>query len=108
MFDDKDGTSSAYSKGTGAPWRATTDLSKVGKGSENGLVSERDVDDTVVGEGREGVHDGRLLTTTGGTSGNKDTGILAPEGTSLPLTTSLVPEGLPLGREVAVPGRHTK
>lgn len=105
---DKECRSSTYRKGTSTPWGATTDLSEVGKGSENRLVSERDVDDTVVGEGGEGIHDGRLLTTAGGTGGNKDSGVFAPEGTGLPLATGLVPEGLPLGREVTVSGRDAE
>lgn len=33
---------------------------------------------------------------------------LAPVGTVLPLATSLVPEGLPLGREVTITGRDTE
>lgn len=75
----------SYSKGSGAPWGTTTDFSKVGEGAEDGLVAERDVDDTVVDEGRHGVHDGRLLSSTRGCGRDKDTSVLAPVGTGLPL-----------------------
>lgn len=77
----------SYSKGSGAPWGTTTDFSEVGEGAEDGLVAERDVDDTVVDEGRHGVHDGGLLSSAGGGGGDEDTGVLAPKGTGLPLAT---------------------
>ena len=47
---------------------------------------------------------GRLLTTALGTSGDEETGVFAPEATAGPNAAGLVPEGLPLGGEVAVPG----
>jgi hypothetical protein len=75
------------SEGTGTPGRATANLGEVGKSAEDGLVAEGNEDHAVVDEGRHGTDDGRLLTTTGGGSGNEGTGVLAPEGTSLPLAT---------------------
>jgi len=41
----------------------------------------------VVGERRHGGDDGRLLTTAGGGGRDEDAGVLAPEGTALPLTS---------------------
>jgi hypothetical protein len=78
------------SKGTGAPRRATANLSEVGKGTEDGLVAEGNEDHAVVDKGRHGADDGGLLTAAGGGSGNEGTDVLAPVGTSLPLATLMV------------------
>ena len=78
------------SEGTGAPGRATANLGEVGKSAEDGLVAKGNEDHAVVDKGRHGADDGGLLTAAGGGSGNEGTGILAPEGTSLPLATLMV------------------
>ena len=51
---------------------------------------------------------GRLLTTALSTSGDEETGVFAPEATAGPNAAGLVPEGLPLGGEVAVPGGNAE
>lgn len=83
------GLSAAVGTGesTSTPGGATANLSEVGESAEDGLVAERNKDHAVVDEGRHGADDGGLLTTAGGGSGNESTGVLAPEGTSLPLAT---------------------
>lgn len=96
------------SEGTGTPRRTTTDLGEVSKSTEDSLVAEGNEDHAVVNEGRHGADDGGLLTTAGGASGNEGTSVLAPEGTVLPLATSLVPEGLELSGPVAVSGGDTE
>jgi len=93
-----------YGEGTSAPWAATADLTQVCEDVEGGLVAERDVDEAVVRQSGHGGDGRALLPTTLGASGDEEAGVLAPEGTSLPLATSLVPEGLELSREVACPG----
>lgn len=41
----------SYSKGPGTPGTTAVDLVEVGQQGEDGLVAQRDVDKTVVGEG---------------------------------------------------------
>ncbi|KAI7165207.1 Minor allergen Cla h [Hortaea werneckii] len=87
----------------------TTDLTHVSEDAEGGLVAQRHVDDAVVGEGGHGSNDGALLATTLGGGGDEHTGVpWTTLGTVLPLATSLVPESLPLSREVTVTGRDTE
>jgi hypothetical protein len=84
------------------------DLREVGELAERVLVSERNEGETVVSQSAHGGEGSGFLTTTGGTSGNEDTGRLAPVTTASPDTTGLVPEGLPLGGEVSVTGGDTE
>lgn len=84
------------------------DLVEVGQLGEDGLVAERNVDETVVGESAHGSKAGRLLATTLSAGGNEETGVLAPVTTGGPDTTSAVPEGLPLGGEVTVASGDTE
>ena len=76
-----------YGEGTGAPSATTADLAVVTEEVECGLVAKRDVDDAVVGEGAHGVKGSGFLATAHSASGDEETSVLAPEGTSLPLTT---------------------
>lgn len=69
-------------------------LFQVGQEGEDGAVAERNEEDTVVGQGGEGGIDGHFLTSTRGTRGNEDTGVLASEGAASPETTGGIPEGL--------------
>lgn len=96
------------SKGTGTPGATTVDLLQVGQEREGGLVAQRHVEEAVVGEGAHGGNGSRLLATTEGTGGDEETGVLAPVATGSPDGAGLVPEGLPLGREVAVAGGNTE
>jgi hypothetical protein len=72
------------------------------------LVSERNVDEAVVGEGAHGSKSSGLLSSTLGAGGDEETSILAPVRSLGPLLASLVPEGLPLSGEVAVTCRYSK
>jgi hypothetical protein len=68
-----------YGEGAGTPCTASTDLAVVSEEVERGLVTERDVDDTVVSKS---AHSGKccaLLSTTLGASADEQTGVLAPE-----------------------------
>jgi hypothetical protein len=71
-------------------------------------VAHRDVDDAVVGKGRERIHGSRLLSTTRARGGDEHAGVLAREAAGRPELAGRVPEGLELRREVAVPGRDTE
>lgn len=97
-----------YSESTSTPGATTVDLLEVGKERECSLVAERNVEETVVGEGAHGSDSSGLLATTEGTGRDEETGVLAPEATSSPDATGAVPEGLPLGGEVAVAGGDTQ
>lgn len=96
------------SEGTSTPGATTVNLIEVGQQREGGLVAQRDVDEAVVGEGAHGGQSGRLLTTTGGTSGDEETSILAPVAAGGPDGASGVPEGLPLSRKVTVASGDTE
>lgn len=93
---------------TSAPRATTVDLIEVSQHAERRLVSERDVDETVVHKRAHAGDSGSLLAATEGTSRNEDTGVFAPERTLLPLLAGLVPEGLELCGEVAVAGGNTE
>ncbi|KAH3662266.1 hypothetical protein OGAPHI_005515 [Ogataea philodendri] len=95
------------SDGTGTPWRATVNLVEVGEVSKGLGVSQWDVDQTLMGEERQGVDNGNLVTTTR-SGGNEDTGSLVVKATSGPETSSSVEEGLDLGRNVTESGWETK
>lgn len=84
------------------------DLIETGELAEAVLVSERDVDHSVVSDGGHGGNASRLLSTTLGSGGDEETGELAGVGTSGPLLAGAVPEGLPLGWEVTVSGWDTE
>jgi hypothetical protein len=105
----------------------TVYLLQVGQKRENVLVAERNKNDTVVGQRRERGVDGHFLPSARGTGGNKDTGVLASEGTTSPETTRGIPEDLrrigrsvhdilsigrggylPLGGERTITGRDTE
>lgn len=70
------------------------DLAQVGQLCEGMLVSERNEEHAVVGQGRENGVDGHFLSSSEGTGGNEGTGVLATEGTLGPEATSGIPEGL--------------
>jgi hypothetical protein len=72
------------------------------------LVSEGNVNESVVSEGAHGSESSGLLSSTLGAGGDEETSILAPVQSLSPLLASLVPEGLPLSGEVAVTCRYSK
>ncbi|ANB15925.1 hypothetical protein AWJ20_3569 [Sugiyamaella lignohabitans] len=96
------------SKSTCTPWTTASDFLQVGQNVEVVLITKRNIDDTMMGQGGQRVEDSDLLTTTGGTGRNKYTGIFTPESTRSPQTTSSIPEGLPLSGEVTITSGDTK
>lgn len=62
----------------------------------------------MVSESAHGGDSSGFLATTEGTGRDEQTSILAPETTSGPDAASLVPEGLPLRREVTVTGGNAE
>jgi hypothetical protein len=94
----------AVRKSTRAPSGAAANLAVVAEKVESGLVAERHVDDSVVGESAHGGHSSALLSTALGRGADEEAGVLAPEAAGLPLLAGVVPEGPPLGGEVAVAG----
>jgi hypothetical protein len=94
----------AVGKSTRAPSGAAANLAVVAEQVESGLVAERHVDDSVVGERAHGGDGGALLATALGRGADEQARVLAPEAAGLPLLAGVVPEGPPLGGEVAVAG----
>jgi hypothetical protein len=94
----------AVREGTRAPSGATTNLAVVTKQVESSLVAERHVDDAVVSKSAHGSNSSALLSTALGRGADEQTRVLAPEAAGLPLLAGVVPEGPPLGGEVAVAG----
>lgn len=84
---------------TSTPCGATVDLVQVGQLAKDWRKAQRNVDHTVVGQGRKQVDNGGLVTTAG-TGGDEDTGRLMVEGTLLPQTACGIDEGLHLGWQV--------
>jgi hypothetical protein len=86
----------------------TMNLRQVGKLREGLRVSEGNEDNSVVGQRAQGVGDSGLLSSSGGSGGDEDTGVFAGEGTTGPEATGGIPEGLPLTGEVTVTGGDTE
>lgn len=61
---------------------------------ENGAVAERNENDAMVSQRREGGVDRHLLSSTGATSRNEDASVFASEATFSPDTTGCIPEDL--------------
>ena len=79
---------------------------QIGQRGEDSLISQRDIDDTMVSERAQGCDGCGFLTSSQRGGGYENAGILAPVRSGLPLLTGLIPECLPLGRKVSVPGRN--
>lgn len=99
---------STYGKGPSAPWATTTDLGQVGEQGEGSLVSERDVDDTVMSKCAQSIDNSGFLSSSCGRGRDKDAGIFTPIASGLPLLTGRIPECFPLRREISVTGGDTK
>lgn len=82
------------SEGTGTPWRPAADFREVDELAEGLCVTERDVDEAVVGEGAHHGNGSGLLSSSCRCGGDEETGVFTKEATGLPLATGLVPEGL--------------
>lgn len=61
-----------------------------------------------MGESAHGRQRRALLSSSLGRGADEDAHVFAVETASLPLLAGLVPEGFPLGGEVAITGRNTK
>lgn len=72
------------------------------------LIAQRHIDDAMMRHGAHGRDDGALLPAARRSRGDEDAGVLAPIGAVGPLLAGVVPEGLPLGGEVAVAGRDAE
>lgn len=84
------------------------DLVEVGELTECVLVTQRNVDEAVVGESAHASNSSGLLATSEGTGGDEQTGVLASVATSGPDGTGGIPEGLPLSGEVSVTSGNTE
>jgi hypothetical protein len=84
------------------------DLIEIGELGKGMLVAKRHKVETVVSKGAHAGKGSRLLSTARAGSGDEEAGILAPVAAGSPDATRLVPESLPLSREVAVTGRDTE
>jgi len=72
------------------------------------FVPKRDINHSVVDEGRKGVGDGDFLPTTLGAGGDKHTAHLASKSRLAPERACRVPESLPLHREVTIAGGNAE
>lgn len=70
------------------------DLRDVGQLAKDLRISQGDIDDSVMCEGREGVKRGDLLASAEAGSRHEDTGVFAGEGARRPEAASRVPERL--------------
>ena len=77
-------------------------LGQVGKQRESLLVSQWHINDAMMGEGGHGCNGSGLLSATLRSIGDEDSCQLVIVSSFLPLTSSAVPERLPLGRKVAI------
>lgn len=91
-------------EGTGTPRRTPVDFFERRKVLAGVLVTQGHVDDPVVSQRRQGVDDGDFLPTTGSTGGDKHPGKLAEQLALSPVAPGLIPERLPLTREVPESG----
>lgn len=67
-------------------------------------ITKRNIDDTMMGQSAHDCKRGALLATAWGGSRDEHASVFAVVAAGGPLLTSLVPEGFPLSREVAVTG----
>lgn len=81
-----------YGESTGAPWATTVDFAEVcGQGKGLG-VTQRNVDDAVVGEDRHAGDRSRLLAAAEPGGGDEEAGVLTPKGSRLPLLAGVIPK----------------
>ena len=91
-----------YREGSCTPRGSSTDLVKTGKDRVRGLVSQRHIDHPVMRKRAHGRNRRALLPSTLGRGRDKHPGVFAPVSAGLPLLAGAIPEGFPLGWEVAV------
>lgn len=93
-----------YSKGSSTPWATTTNLRNVCQHWESVLVAQWDKDHSVMDESAHRGDGSRFLAASGSTGRDEHAYILAIELALGPDTAGLVPECLPLRREVSITG----
>ena len=71
-------------------------------------IPQRHIDDTMMSQSRHSGNRCALLSATYGPGGDEETSVLPVKASRLPLLASLVPESLPLGREIAITSWDTK
>ena len=98
----------AYGKRSSTPGTSTPDLAHIAQDVKGSLVAEGHVDDSVVRERAHRRDDRALLSAAHRGRADEEARVLAPQGALHPQLARLVPEGLPLGREVAVAGGHAE
>ena len=94
----------SYRESTSAPWTTAANLRQITEQRERSLVAQRHKDDAMVRQRGHGSNGRGLLPTTHRSGGDEYTSVLPPIATLLPDASRLVPERLPLSREVAVAG----
>lgn len=72
------------------------------------LVSQWDVDDTMVGEDAQGVISRHFLSTSGCTGRHEDPSVFPSESTGCPEATGRVPERLPLSGGISESSGNTE
>lgn len=93
-----------HSESPRTPRRPTPDLLEVRQRRKRRGVTQRHVDQSVVRKGAHGRQRRALLSAALGGRRDEEADVLAVEPASLPLLAGLIPEGLPLGWEVAETG----
>ena len=97
-----------HSKSSGSPRRPTPHRGQIGQGPKGGGVTQRDIDQAVVGEGAHRRQRRALLAAALGSGADEDANVLAVVAARLPLLPRLVPEGFPLVREITEPRRNAE
>ena len=93
-----------YSKSPRAPSTTTPHLIQTHQEFERGRIAQGHIDEPVMSKRTHRGKGGALLASTLGSGGDEDADVFTPVAARLPLLAGRVPEGLPLGGEVAVTG----
>ncbi len=91
-----------HSKRSSTPRGTTTDFVKIDQHRKRRFVSHWDIDDAMMGERAHCCDSGALLPPSLRCRGDEQASVLSPVASGLPLLAGAVPEGFPLGGEVAV------
>lgn len=94
----------AYSKSPSTPRATTSNFIDVHQQGHHSLVSQRNVDESMMGQRTHRSEVGRLLSTAWSSRRDKETNIFAPVTARSPNTHCFVPERFPLGREIPITG----
>ena len=97
-----------HRKRPSAPRGAAPHLLQTAQDRETGLVPQRHINHPMMRQRAHGRNRRALLSSSLGARAHKQTSVFAPIGAGLPLFAGVVPEGFPLGGEVAVAGRDAE